>query len=203
MSKSISPQAIEDPAAVRLLASPVRQELVDTLAALGGSATIAALAEELGRPADGLYHHMRLLAAAGLVHEVKGVASDERQYRLAGDGAPLRLLYRQGPSGNTEALKQFARALLQIAASDFYAAIDRPGVAINGPQREVWTSRIKGWLSDADIAEVNRLIERLSAILSQTKADDRHHLMSFAFTLAPLKPRPKRRNQSAKIADGS
>ncbi len=59
--------AVRDPDHVRLLSSPVRQEVVDTLAALGGQASIAAMAEHLGRPADGLYYHMRALVESGLV----------------------------------------------------------------------------------------------------------------------------------------
>lgn len=193
MARPLDPYAIDDPDLVRLLASPVRQELVDTLAALGGRATIAALAEELGRPADGLYHHMRLLVASRLVVEAEPEKGAERVYELAGGGRAIRLAYRQGPDGNTEALKRFAHALLQIAASDFDEAIDRPDVVLAGPGRQLWTSRVKGWLSEDDLVEVNGLLERLSAILSQPKADGRPHLMSFAFALAPLRPQPKRR----------
>ena len=39
--------------AIAALASPVRQEIIDTVELLGGSATIAELASQLGRPADG------------------------------------------------------------------------------------------------------------------------------------------------------
>jgi hypothetical protein len=35
---------IDDPGRIRVLASPVRHEIVDTLSALGGSATVARLA---------------------------------------------------------------------------------------------------------------------------------------------------------------
>ncbi|MDO9489942.1 MAG: helix-turn-helix domain-containing protein [Sphingomonadaceae bacterium] len=194
MSRPADPRAIADPELVRLLASPVRQELVDTLAALGGMASVATLAEQLGRPADGLYHHMRLLAAAGLVDAMEADTGGERRYRLVGDGSPIRLAYRQGPDGNTDALSQFARALLHVARSDFDAAVDRPGVALAGPQRQLWASRTTGWLSDDDLVEVNRLLERLGAMLSQPKSEERSRLMSLAFALAPLHPRPKRRD---------
>lgn len=63
---------VRDPAQVRLLSSPVRQEMVDTLAALGGEAGVANLADQLGRPADGLYYHLRALVLGGLVEELPG-----------------------------------------------------------------------------------------------------------------------------------
>ena len=195
MSEPLNPRAIENPKLVRLLASPVRQEMVDTIAALGGEATIARLAAELGRPADGLYHHIRLLLAAGLVEDVTNGDRGERLYALVGGGGPLRLAYRRGANGNIDEVKAFARALLKIATTDFTAALDRPETRIEGSDRTAWAARDKGWLSDADIAEANRLIERLSALISQPKREDRAHLMSFAFSLAELEPQPTRRGE--------
>ena len=64
---------------IELLASPTRIELIDTLEALGGEATVAELAAQLGRPADGLYYHLRQLAAGGLIVEEE--SAEGRRYR--------------------------------------------------------------------------------------------------------------------------
>jgi hypothetical protein len=171
----------------------VRQEIVDTLASVGGEASVAALAEQLGRPADGLYYHLRALVRGQLVQEVTA-GTDERRYRLAGEGdAPLRLAYDLETQGNAKELAVFARGLLQIAGRDFGEALQTDGVAIGGPRRELWASRNKGWLSTDDLEEVNALLERLSILTSQPKAPRRERLMSCAFVLAPVNPRPKRR----------
>lgn len=195
MSDGFDRRAIADPAQIRLLSSAVRQELVDTLAALGGEASVAALAEELGRPADGLYYHLRALVRGGLLREVASEGGGERVYRFAGQGdAPLRLAYRLGPQGNQAELAVFARSLLQIAGRDFEEALHGENVETEGPRRELWASRNKGWMSIADIAEANRLLERLSALTSQPKQPGRDRLISCAFVLAPVSPRPKRRS---------
>jgi DNA-binding transcriptional ArsR family regulator len=187
-------RAIADPEQIRVLSSPVRQEIVDTLAALGGEAGAATLAEQLGRPADGLYYHLRLLVRAGLLHETRSEAGEERRYRLEGEGdAPLRLAYRTGRGGNLAALKGFARALLQVAGRDFEEALETPDVRAEGNRRELWTARNKGWLSAGDIEEVNQLIERLNSLTSQPSGPGRDRLLSFAYVLAPIRPRPKRR----------
>jgi hypothetical protein len=55
---------IRDARAVRLLASPLRQAMLDHIAA-EGAATVAALSERLKRPADRLYYHVRLRQRAG------------------------------------------------------------------------------------------------------------------------------------------
>ncbi len=185
---------VADPAQISLLSSPVRQELVDTLAALGGEAEVATLAEQLGRPADGLYYHLRALVDGGLVQEVAATEGEERRFRLPGGGTtPLRLAYDLGPGGNAAELRVFARGLLAIAGRDFEAGLDRAGMVVSGPGRELWASRNKGWLSRDDLAEVNALLERLSVLTSQPRAEGRDHLASLAFVLAPIDPRPKRR----------
>lgn len=194
MADRFEPASVGDPAQVRLLSSPVRQELVDTIAALGGEADIATLAEQLGRPADGLYYHVRALVAGGLLREVQAIAGGERRYRLASEGgAPLRLAYDLGPDGNVPEVRAFARALLQIAARDFENALASDDVVVEGPRRELWASRNKGWLSADDLVEVNALLERLSALTSQPKTEARGHLSSLAFVLAPISALPKRR----------
>ena len=190
-------RAISDREHIRVLASPVRHELVDTLSALGGTASVAALAEQLGRPADGLYYHLRVLCKAGLVQELEGPEGTERRYRLAGTGrAPLRLAYRAGRGGNTSALSSYARGLLKVAERDFKQALDMPGVVVSGGRRQLWAARNKGWVSRAELEEVNRLLERLCDLTSRPRASRRDSLVSLAFVLSPLARRSKRRGQA-------
>ena len=187
-------RAVADPDQIRVLSSAVRQEIVDTLAALGGEAAVSDLADQLGRPADGLYYHLRLLARQGLVEETDGGDRRERRYRLAGEGdAPLRLAYRKGPDGNLPALNAFAQSLLQVAARDFEQALDEGDAVLEGSRRELWTARNKGWVSPGDLEEINALIERINELVSQPSAPGRQRLMTFSFVLAPVHPRPKRR----------
>ncbi|WP_324699286.1 ArsR/SmtB family transcription factor [Novosphingobium aerophilum] len=194
MSHQFDPGALTDPAMIRLLSSPMRQELMDTLAAIGGEASVATLAEELGRPADGLYYHLRALAAAGLICEVPADDNGDRRYRLAShDGGPIRLAYDLRPNGNAAELRNFAHGLMQIAERDFQDALGRVNAVVSGPKRELWASRNKGWLSDSDLTEVNTLLERLSELTSQPKDEGKNHLVSLVFSLAPIDPRPKRR----------
>jgi DNA-binding transcriptional ArsR family regulator len=191
----LRPRQIDDPKRIRVLASPVRHEIVDTLSALGGTATVAHLAEHLGRHADGLYYHLRLLKKAGLVDEIS--SGGERAFRLAGSGrAPLRLAYRVDGGGNSHALEAYARGLLKVAQRDFTQALAIPDVVASGPRRQLWAARNKGWMSAADLAEVNSLLERLCTLTSQKRGEKRDVMVSLAFVLAPLIHRPRRR-QSA------
>lgn len=195
--RSASPRLVRKPDQIRLLSSPVRQEIVDTLASLGGSASVAELAEQLGRPADGLYYHLRALVAGELVSEVVETGG-ERLYSLASEGrGPIRLVYDLAPRGNAAELGRFARGLLQVALQDFEAALAASDVVTDGKARELWVSRNKGWLNDSEMREVNTLLERLSELTSQPRTEGRDRLMSLAFSLAPTRPQPKRRGRGA------
>jgi DNA-binding transcriptional ArsR family regulator len=196
-STPLKPRQIDDPKRIRVLSSPVRHEIVDTLSALGGCVTVARLAEHLGRHADGLYYHLKLLSKAALIEEV--TAKDgERAFRLAGGGAaPLRLAYRTGRKANVSALATYARGLLKVAQRDFLRAVADPHVAAQGKRRQLWAARNKGWLSEGDLEELNELLERLCTLTSQHREPGRDVLMSLAFSLAPLEPRGKRRGAAA------
>lgn len=188
---------IIDPSAIAVLASPVRQELFDTLEALGGVATISELADQLGRPADGLYYHVDLLRRAGLLVAAplgrSRAGRSERRYRLPGRaGRTIGLGYRPRDPRNVAAVRSVVAGMLRIARRDFDRAL-AGDVVVDGPHRELWAARVTGWVSDAELAEVNRLVARLSELLRRPRGGARHRLISLCFVLAPMTARPKRR----------
>src|SRR5438105_4689975 len=94
---------IDDPGKITVLAAPVRVEIATTIQALGGAATVAELAAQLGRPADGLYYHLRAMVTGGLIEEQAGTGG--RSYRLAiPAGESMRLHYRPGATANAKAV---------------------------------------------------------------------------------------------------
>ncbi|MES2321475.1 MAG: helix-turn-helix domain-containing protein [Pseudomonadota bacterium] len=191
---AINHRAIDDPELIAVLASPLRQEIVDTLGAIGSDASIAVLAQELGRHADGLYYHLKILCKAGLVTEVDAADEEERRYRLAGASSdPLRLAYRTDSEAHVKALRKFTRGLLQVAEDDFGAALDMDGVVTEGAHRQLWAARNKAWLAKDELEEVNRLLERLCEIMSRPRTPDRDQLLSCVFVLTPHAALPKRR----------
>lgn len=187
-------RAIADSASIEVLASPVRQEIVDTMAALRGEASASELAAELGRHADGLYYHLKLLVKARLIVPLKKADGEEQRYRLAGGGVlPLRLAYRKA---NAPALRKFVHGLAQVAEEDFSAALERDGVVMAGEARQLWAARNKCWLSREELVQVNALLEQLCTIMSQPRSPERDQLVSCAFVLAPVAAQDKRRQQN-------
>lgn len=189
---------VESPAQLAALTSPVRQEIIDTLEGLGGEAAVADIATHLGRPADGLYYHLRELVRTGLLRELAdGRDRSGRRYRtIAPPGERLSLRYTRGRSSNVKAVDRVVGSLLRTAKRDFSRALTAGTAVTEGPRRELWAARTKGWVNDADLAEINRLLVRLNELLQQTPQKDREHLMSLAFVLAPIAAQPVRRDSS-------
>jgi DNA-binding transcriptional ArsR family regulator len=185
---------IENPAEIAVLASPARQEIVDTLEALGGEAPVAAIAAQLGRAPDALYYHLRLLVKSGLLVELPSDGEGRRYRTRTGSRERLKLRYQPGKTPNARAVRRVATGMLRIAGRDFADALADANVAVEGPRRALWASRAKGWVGDAELEEINRLFERISAILARGKSDDRARLVALTWVMAPIEPRTPRRD---------
>lgn len=189
--------AVEDAAEIELLASPTRIEIVDTLESLGGAATVAEIAAQLGRPADGLYYHLRQLAEGGLL--VEEATPEGRRYRTRMPaGERLRLRYRPGKTANADAVGGVAASVLRVAGRDFSRALADPASVVEGRLRELWAARNKGWVGDAEIAEINRLLLRINDLLHRPRSDERDRLIAITWIVAPVDAKPARRPPRAR-----
>lgn len=171
--------------AIAALASPVRQEIIDTIELLDGSATIAELAAQLGRPADGLYYHVSKLIAVGLLQPAGGLPGVYRtptRRRLALDYNPEL----------APAVRRTIAGMLRIAKRDFDAGFAVPGVAVGGRRRSLWAGRAKGWVGTTELAELNALLARIHDILRQPRRPGAQ-LVSLCHVLAPIADRSARR----------
>ena len=98
------PYIIRNRKQLATLKAAARQELLDVLSSMG-TVSVAELAAALGKPADSLYYHMRILQKAGLVLEDgmrEEAGRNERLYRTV--ASDLRLAYMPVPKGNAEAV---------------------------------------------------------------------------------------------------
>lgn len=185
--------SLDRAADIELLASPSRIEIVDTLEAMGGSVSVAELATRLGRPADGLYYHLRQLVSGGLIEEE--AATDGRRFRIrTHPGDRLRLRYRPGATANAKAVGRVAASVLRVAERDFQRALADSKTVTEGPLRELWVARGKGWVRPGELAEINRLLSTLMDLLQRPRDGEKAELVSLSWVLAPLEARSSRRN---------
>ena len=190
MTRNIVERATE----IALLASPVRQEIIDTLEALGGEAAVVDIAAQLGKPADGLYYHLRLLAHGGLIKELPDAGAGRRYRSRARRGESLHLRYLPGKTPNARAVGRVAAGMLRIANHDFAEALRDPHAVVEGPTRALWAARTKGWVGEAELAEINLLLKRLMKLLRRARGAGAGRLVSITWVLAPVPAMPTRRD---------
>ena len=86
-----------------------------------------------------------------------------------------------------------------MAGRDFARALADPDSIVEGPRRELWAARGKGWVDAADLAEINRLLARLMDLV-QRPANERPRgkLVALSWVLAPVEARPARRETASR-----
>ena len=111
-----------DAARLRALTSPLRIELIGAIQE-AESCSVRELAARIGRPADGLYHHVRLLLEAGVIVEVEARKVGRRTeavYALKAERIAGSL--DSGSAASRTAVTRAAAATLRLAAREFASA---------------------------------------------------------------------------------
>jgi DNA-binding transcriptional ArsR family regulator len=189
--KAAKPFYITDTKQIRVLASAVRQDIVDALGVIG-PCTMTDLAKFLGRTPDSLYYHVKVLQKVRLVEEAETHNSQGRAIPLYSvPGRPVFLRYKPAERANVVAVTRFAATTLRSANRGFARALAGGNVAVEGDERDLWVARWKGWLSKKDLREVNEHLARLILLLrDRSRADESvAELCELTFVLAPVRKR--------------
>lgn len=186
--QSSTPFIIDAPAQVRALASPARQEVIDALVA-AGPCSIAELAAHTGRAPDSLYHHIRVLKKAGLILE-RDPRKSGRHVAAIYDlpGRPVLIRYA---SAQPRALNAVVASALRLGLRDFHRALADRHAVTDGPARNLWGGRVKGWVGPDDIVEMNTLLRRLYELIHTGPPGPGRQPQSFSFAVAPVRPSPR------------
>jgi DNA-binding transcriptional ArsR family regulator len=194
MSKRSQSYVVHNARQFAALACSARQEIVDVLSQMG-SVSVAELAATLGRPADSLYYHLRVLTRSGLVRHAGVRSHIGREEALFRTVAPeLRLRYSPRSPKNARAMTAIVSSMLRLGNRDFRRAIQKSDVIVAGKERELWALRRTAWLSLREIARVNQLIQSLADVVSGPKRPGR--LYGITVLLSPL-DRGRRQHSSS------
>ena len=166
------------------LSSPVRQELLDVLARMG-SVSLAEVAAVLGRHADGLYYHVRILQRIGLVRPAGTRTIAGRKEALFRAVAPeFAIRYADSPPSHRRAVGAIVTAMLRLGIRDFRRALSAPDVRVDGDARDLWALRTTGWLLPEHVRRVNTMIRKLSR--TATRPHPKGRLYGVTVLLTPL-----------------
>jgi DNA-binding transcriptional ArsR family regulator len=176
--------AIQNKKQMAALKAPTRQEILDVLATMG-DASIAEIAAALGRPADSLYYHMRILQKVGLVFDAgERMVGTHHEALFRTPSPDMRLTYKIGPKGNAGSVVPIVDAMLRLTSRDFAEAFGGESV-VEGDNRELWATRSTGWLTPEHVRKLNRYIARLRGT-TVTSRPGTGQLFGLTLVLTPL-----------------
>lgn len=170
----------------RVLASAVRQNLLDTLCAFR-VASARELAAEMGMRASALYYHLHILERAGLVVRrgaKRGRARDEASFGPR--AARIALDYGLDSQSGRSASVRLGRTLLRAAARDFAAGVHSPLARGSGARRNLWVSRAKAWLTDGEIGWIHARLLEIEELLLNARRGPGKVLCAASWVLAPV-----------------
>ena len=82
-------------------------------------------------------------------------------------------------------------------ADEYHAMHAAKDAVVEGPRRNVWCGRYKGWVTDEELEEINGCLDRICRILNKERGEDAR-LHSFACVLAPVAAKAPRRGSGAR-----
>ena len=157
-------KVLEHPHQTAALTSPLRLEILEHLG-IRQKASVAEIAESMGRPADSLYYHIKKLVAADLL-----VRAGERQagkrtevlYELAAEHFEVAADL-DDPSHTIKALRAVLRLIERESESALLAGTFRD----SGRQRNFFIVRQRARLSRGALAEVNGHLDALAKVFAR------------------------------------
>ena len=197
MHKRKNNYIIRDKRQMRALAASTRQEIVDVLPRLG-TVSVAELAAALGRPADSLYYHLRVLTRVGLVLSAGTRTVNGRSEALfCAVARDMSLSYKVGNDGNGNEVNPIVASMMRLGIRDFTRSFRAGEASVSGPERELWALRKTGWLSREQIAEVNQYITKLMEIAGCSGTGEK--LYALTVLLTPLERKGSAARESNRV----
>jgi DNA-binding transcriptional ArsR family regulator len=175
------PYIVTSPKQFEAIASPGRDDILDAVNAIG-PCTVAQIARFLGRSRESTYYHVRTLRDCGLLLENHGRTESKKpvaSYDLP--GRPIVVYFNLSTPSSRRAVIGLASARLRAAKRGFERACRSNNVVVDGPRRDLWAARWKGWLSPKELEEANKLILQLYGLFKRETASRKCYEMTLAF----------------------
>jgi DNA-binding transcriptional ArsR family regulator len=180
------------PKQIAAISSPGRDEMVDMIGIIG-PCTVGQLARAMGRSRHGLYYHLRALAASGLIRQVRSGKAGKPEavlYEVA--GRPIVVRFDLATAKSRRAVLALAHARLRSGKRGFDRACNPALAVVEGPRRNLWATRWKGWLSASELEAVNRCFATVIDLMNSRPGgpERRRQCYELTFVFAPSMPQP-------------
>lgn len=168
--------------------SPVRREIVESMQELG-PCSIADVARATGRPADGLYRHVRILVASGFLVEAgtrAGRRNPERLYDAAANDFLAPRVHRGGPAAERDMIVRTADALAKSVVRTMRGSAAAKRLHCEDHARNFAVVHFVSWLTPERFEEVRDLAARMARVLERGRKDRRGDLYEALVLASPV-----------------
>ncbi len=178
---------VSKPNQLRELTSPVKQVILDALSASAEPCTMRELAAEINRPADSLYYHVKSLLKSGLLLDAGTRTENGKAVALyTSAGQRFRVKYDFGIPRFKQIIRSIYGAAARLATRNFERGLDLDNVRFESKTRNLYLTRMEGWLSRQHLEEINRRIEEINTIMVDNAQPSAGERCSIFIALAPL-----------------
>lgn len=172
------------------ITSATRFEILEQMRS-AAPCSVAELARQMDRPADGLYHHLRKLVDAGLIREV-GSRPVGKQVEAVYDLAYDTMIFEVDPGTgrNVEQMQRLTGTLMRLCGRVVEAAISNPAMIGTGAAQNTWSRLDTTWLTPDALAEVNGHLSAVRRLMIEGNRRREGQLVTIGVFGAPaLRPR--------------
>jgi hypothetical protein len=172
---------------LQILASAVRLDIADRLAALGPM-SVKELADSMGKNTTPIYHHLEQMGKVGLVRRTSASGTRGRPAAVyEAPGELTRLARAPRIASNRKPMAKIGRIAAGQAGKDYARGFKSKNWQIEGPARNHWVFRCITQPSPKRLAKINELLDQLAALIWTPDPSPGRLSMSVAWFLAPLK----------------
>jgi predicted ArsR family transcriptional regulator len=176
-----------DLSSARAIRSPVRTRILE-IAIAQAPVSVRDIADRMGRSPASMYHHVKMLQAAGLLREAGSAGHGREAERLY---APVAQGFRVKSEKLTKKGKEdfagLGAAHARYALRRYVRAVETDGAILSGAARNALVRHLSLRLSPQGLKDLNRDLEALIAKWAVAPQDEDAAVLSLAIVMGPHK----------------
>ncbi len=177
---------VSAPKQLEILTSPLRQDIITIMEGCQKPVSILEVAQSLARPADSLYYHFGLLEKSGLVvHAGNRLEHGKPVSLYLPIAKSIRIKYDLALPRFRKIIAKIFRTATKLTLRNFERAVESESAQSESETRNLYFCQMETFLSNTQLAQVNKHIDKITEIFAQSSADNNNQRCSIFIALSP------------------
>ncbi len=185
-TRRANPYYVLDRRQLSAMASPIRQDIVDHLAA-HDEMSIKELGASIGRNPSSIYHHLNMLLEVGLVEESGARIVNRKTEKLyTTPSRRMRLKKALEDPANNDIMQEIVAALCRQTERDFSHGLNSDDARRTGSAPNLRFFRLVNRPSPSALADINAKLDEIGEILWR-EPDPKSPMVALTWILSPMR----------------